>query len=381
MKILMATKSLSTPYGIQRIVVQLSSALAKLGHQVHLLYFSKNIFEDTLDKAGVTYQRVYPTPSYYKPWSYRKPVQSVLDICNQFQPDVLHTHDERIDILGQQVTLKNGLPHVVTFHSNDVWNIVDEFHGRKWWDIRNGGTAIRVLLRKRWLRKGNPTLIAVSKQTAQYAAQGLNIDSVRVLHNGLEVEQFGPSKWADRNYVPQKFILITVSRLVQTKGVDVVIAALTRPELIDLPVELWLVGDGMLRQKLEEQVRLSGQEARVKFLGVRDDVPDLLRQADIYVHPARTDPFPGAVLEAICTGLPIIITRETGTVDVIEQIPELGQIVSGGNVDELTKAIARLVQNSQECQRQADLSLQCAKSLTIETMAQKYVEIYNSLIF
>lgn len=104
---------------------------------------------------------------------------------------------------------------------------------------------------------------------------------------------------------------LTVARLTPQKGIDILIraAAALRSEGVRISV----AGDGKLRRPLQSLARSLGLgESRVRFLGWREDVPELLAAHDLFILPSRTEGRPFALLEALSAGLPCIATAVSG---------------------------------------------------------------------
>lgn len=143
-------------------------------------------------------------------------------------------------------------------------------------------------------------------------------------------------------------VIVQVSRLEPWKGHSLAIAALT--QIHDLPNwEYWIVG-GIQRDserkyydRLQEQVRALGLEQRVRFLGERQDVPDLLIAADIFCQPnLSAEPFGIAFIEALYAGLPVITVAIGGGGEIVT--PACGYAVEPGNIDEIASALRELVE-------------------------------------
>ncbi len=122
------------------------------------------------------------------------------------------------------------------------------------------------------------------------------------------VEDMPPLDRATLSTPPGAKILLTLSRLHATKGLDTLIAALA--ELPDC--YLWLAGDGPERGNLEQAARSTGVAARVRFLGWRNDRGALLRAADICVLPSRYEPFGTVILDAWSMQTPLIACASAG---------------------------------------------------------------------
>jgi glycosyltransferase involved in cell wall biosynthesis len=177
-------------------------------------------------------------------------------------------------------------------------------------------------------------------------------------------------------------VIIQVSRMERWKGHSLTIAALG--EIQDLPNwEYWIVG-GIQREherdywaELQQQVarlgfvdadperRLLGQTLhpqRIRFLGERQDVPDLLNAADVFCQPNLTpEPFGIVFIEALSAGLPIVTVAMGGGGEIVNSA--CGYAVAPGNVSEISQALRELVQNPAKRQQFRAAAIDRAKEL------------------
>jgi glycosyltransferase involved in cell wall biosynthesis len=142
-------------------------------------------------------------------------------------------------------------------------------------------------------------------------------------------------------------VIIQVSRLERWKGHSLAIAALA--QIHDLPNwEYWIVG-GIQRdsereyaEELQQQIQQLGLEQRVRFLGERQDVPELLIAADIFCQPnLSAEPFGIAFIEALYAGLPVVTVAIGGGGEIVT--PACGYAVEPGNIGEIASALRDLV--------------------------------------
>lgn len=142
-------------------------------------------------------------------------------------------------------------------------------------------------------------------------------------------------------------VIIQVSRMERWKGHSLSIAALG--EIKDLDNwEYWIVG-GIQRESevnyfaaLQQQVIELGLEERIRFLGERRDVPNLLTAADIFCQPnLNPEPFGIAFIEALYVGLPIVTVAIGGGSEIVT--PECGYAVEPGNVSQVAEALRALI--------------------------------------
>jgi glycosyltransferase involved in cell wall biosynthesis len=137
-------------------------------------------------------------------------------------------------------------------------------------------------------------------------------------------------------------LALALGRLHPNKGFDLLLEALAETR----NVTLWIAGDGPLRSSLERLASRLGIAGRVRFLGWREDVPQLLAAADLLVCPSLHEPLGNVVIEAWSAGLPVVATASDGPAALIQD-GESGILVPlpgsrGGGPQALAQAIERV---------------------------------------
>ena len=178
--------------------------------------------------------------------------------------------------------------------------------------------------------------------------EGLAAESIAVISNGVDHDSTAtatPDVWlpALAGRLPEKprTRVKTLANLRPEKSNETLIAA---ADLLasDFPdVEFQIVGDGPRRAELEGLVRAHGLERRVQFLGHREDVAQLLAEADIFVLPSRSEAFPNGAIEAMAAGLPVVASATGGLLDLIEH-GHTGLLFEPGNPAALADALRHL---------------------------------------
>lgn len=135
-------------------------------------------------------------------------------------------------------------------------------------------------------------------------------------------------------------VLLTLGRLHEKKAQDTAIKALAR-----IPgVTLLIAGSGEMRNELEELARTENVTDRVQFLGLRKDIRELFKLADICLFPSRFEPLGNVVLEAWATGTPIIAAASTGPTWLITH-EQNGLLFPVDDVDRCAAEVNRLLQD------------------------------------
>ena len=152
-------------------------------------------------------------------------------------------------------------------------------------------------------------------------ADGFAGGRIEVIDNGVEVDRYGPAKNRAANKKrlgldPDRKYVIHAARHHPVKDQATLLRgfAIAAAELPS--IDLLMVGDGVLRNELE---RLAGElqiAHRVKFLGVRDDVPDLMRASEVFVLSSLSEAASLTLIEAMATGLPSVVTDVGGNPEI-----------------------------------------------------------------
>jgi glycosyltransferase involved in cell wall biosynthesis len=171
-------------------------------------------------------------------------------------------------------------------------------------------------------------------------------------------------------------LLLTLSRLHATKGLDTLIGAL--PALPDC--YLWLAGDGPERKNLESLATRLGVLRRVRFLGWRTDRGALLRAADICVLPSRYEPFGTVILDSWSMHTPLVACNSDGPRAYIRD-RENGMIVPADDAAALAGAIRAVLDDDDLRERIAERGYaEYSAGFTREAVTRQWLNYYNGLM-
>jgi glycosyltransferase involved in cell wall biosynthesis len=180
--------------------------------------------------------------------------------------------------------------------------------------------------------------------------------------------------------LPVEAILVgTVGRLDPVKDHKNLLNAFARIARTEPPVFLVVVGDGPMRAEIESHASNLGISARVKFLGERDNIPELLRAFDVFALNSIAEGISNTILEAMASGLPIVATRVGGNPELVEDDVS-GQLIPPRNPDALTAALERYLREPETCRRHGIAARERAeKYFSLNRMASRYEKLYRSL--
>jgi glycosyltransferase involved in cell wall biosynthesis len=364
MKILLATYW-SIPHlgGVWNYLSQLKSRLVDLGHTVDIMgYGGENTYiqvsgrEKTIPKErwsayvySILQKNNFPKVYLNHLVEYTEVQRYTYELAAaEFgldDYDIIHTHDV-ISTVALDRARPEGVPLIATLHglvSHEIRHQLTTIHksptsnlARAYFDEieRLGASSADVTITaNEWLQK-----ILVEEF-------GVPEDKFEKLHYGFSVERFQEeqSKPTTMQTPPEKKVIIYAGRLIELKGVHHLIDALASLKDRDDWV-CWIVGDGNRKQHLQAQVTSLGLGDKVLFLGKREDVPVLLKLADISVLPSLMDNQPLSVIESQVSSKPVIVTDAGGLPEMVED-GVTGLIVPKGDVSALQGAIETLLED------------------------------------
>lgn len=321
------------PGGAEALLIDLARAAPAAGLEIAVMPLVRadvDRYARTLRDLGVPVLAL-DLPTRWDPRAFGR----ALTRLRRWRPDVLHTHLKHADLVGAVASRLTGVPQVSTLHV-----------------IEDGSTARTPMRRaKRRLAAAarmstaRLTITVGEAQRRWYLGAFSSADPARVVTvpNGVADPRIGRDPVAVRARTRAglgcgdgEVLVAQVAVARPGKGHATLLDAMRR--LGDVPVRLVVAGDGPLRTELAANARDLGD--RVRFLGHRDDVPDLLAAADIVAHPSEFEALPTALIEAQAAARPVVATEVGGIPEVVT--PGTGVFVPVGDPAALAAALRRL---------------------------------------
>jgi UDP-glucose:(heptosyl)LPS alpha-1,3-glucosyltransferase len=206
---------------------------------------------------------------------------------------------------------------------------------------------------------------------------------LHVIYNGIDLEAFHPrlreahrAAMREKLGIPQRTVLhLFVGAGFERKGVFRLIEAFSLSRQRD--AHLVIVGRDKTQPRAERLVSARDIASRVHFAGPQEDVRPWYGAADTFVLPSLYDPFPNAALEAMACGLPVIVTPQCGTAELIEEGMN-GYVVDALSLDALAERLARLdAPSAHEMGRRARKR---AEGLSLDAMTGQLLALYRRLM-
>jgi len=218
----------------------------------------------------------------------------------EYDPDIMFTHLWFSNTVGRIIGKIAGVKKIISFEHN----VYDSLKTKKMFFM---DWILQVFSYK---------IIAVSGAVKHSLIKHkVDKNKIEVVLNGIDVSKYGIFNIKELDgKVKKDFVFVFIGRLIYQKGVDVLIKAFS---FLDKG-ELIIVGDGVERKNLEELANNLGVSDRVKFVGIRKDIPQILSYSDCFVLPSRYEGLPMVLLEAVASKKIIVVSDFESGKEIIE---------------------------------------------------------------
>jgi len=208
------------------------------------------------------------------------------------------------------------------------------------WELRDGllrspGNPLTRALRPLWRRADGWQAVS-SRIAGHLAGLGIARERIHAIPNAVDLTHFSAQREPRAAGTPRT--LLYVGRLAPEKDLPTLLRAWARVFAGRTDRRLWLVGSGVQQEALERLAGELGCTASITFLGHRDDVADVLAQADAGVLPSLVEGLSNTLLEFMACGLPVLASRVSGSEDLIEP-GVTGWLHAPGDLDGLATAL------------------------------------------
>jgi sugar transferase (PEP-CTERM/EpsH1 system associated) len=258
-------------------------------------------------------------------------------------------------------------------------------HGEHGWDVFDpDGTSRKYRALRRALSPVIDRFVAVSRELEAWltGAVGIRPAKVQRICNGVDTTRFRPAGERLRALLPERFpadavVVGTVTRFSAIKDPLAVVRAFleARRAAGAVPLRLVMIGDGALRTEALTLLQDARASEAAWLPGSRDDIPELLRELDLFVLGSRREGISNTLLEAMATGLPVLATATGGNLELVEE-GVTGRLVRPGDTGELAAA---LVAYARDGTLRADHGAAARRRAEQEYSLQRMLHDYDAL--
>lgn len=359
MKILHVINSLQMG-GAEKLISEIGPRLNILGNETDVLVFdgSQTFFMQELKDKKVKVICLWNGQK--KPYDIRNLIK-MLPIVKNY--DIIHSHTTPAQLFAMLSCLfsLSKAKLVTTEHSTNN-------HRRGKWFYK---------LLDKWMYGRYEHIICISETAKINLIKQIdNHKNITVIENGIDVEKYHsavPILRSSINCKETDFIITMVGRFCDAKDQDTIIEAMS---YLPQNCKLVLIGAGerqIICQRLVEKLKLN---ERVLFLGIRNDVPQLLHTSDVIIMSSHWEGLSLSSVEGMSVEKPFIASDVEGLREVVSGA---GLLFKEGDSKELAEIILKLRNDNAFYSKIAEQCLQRAQKYDISTMVEKYNEIYQGL--
>jgi glycosyltransferase involved in cell wall biosynthesis len=343
--------------------------MVKQGHEVGLVAAPEPRFMEGAKALGV---KIFPNPHFVRsirPWKDFRALWSVFRAIKLFNPEFVHCHSTKAGYAARFACAILRKPVIFTAHG---WAFTE---GRSFW-------ARKLLaLAERLAAKVTIKIICVSEHDRELALRWkvARPEQLVVIYNGIDPEPFLE---ADGAFLRKELalqdepVLAFVGRLAPQKDPLTLIDAVKRL----FKGILLVVGDGELRSQVESHITENHLEKRVKLLGQRSDIPQILAASDIFVLSSRWEGLPYTIIEAMMAGLPVVATKVGGVPELVED-GITGFLVPPRDPEALAQALQKLIDDPELRKTMGQAGREKAlREFTLDRMLHETERVYQEVI-
>ncbi len=335
--------------------------------------------EKSIKEAEICGVRILTIPGLVRrlsPMNDIKTFFALIKIMRHEYPHIVHTHTSKAGILGRWAAFFAGVPIIIhTPHGHVFWGY---FGGLK--------TAFYIILEK-ITAFITDKIIALTEQEKNdhlhfRIASG---DKFSVVHSGIKLDRFSnlsvdPAAMRRKLGIFEGDLVVgTVGRLTAVKGHKYLIEA--AGNILDARPNTTFVflGDGELSEDLKKMASRFGLEKKVKFLGWRPDVAEMMSAFDLFVLPSINEGMGRVLVEAMALGKPIVASDIGGIPDLVVHGIN-GFLVPPGDVGSLSATIINLIERPDKMREMGDNGKKRAPDFSADAMVKKIDKLYEEML-
>lgn len=367
--------------GAEILLGAIARNLVKKGHEVHLVCLEPHheTWPNYPDKEAMLAEVPVTIIGGSVRFRFlRKPqvdTGAFVNYVNDFKPDIIHSHLYLSELVSRSVVFSHikyfshghdNMPQLRGLHFNTLWSkpLLANYWERTW-------------LIKQY-KACNNHFIAISNDVKAYLESELPAFRNSVIYhpNAIDIKRF----YFARTFEPVQgvFHMVSIANLVEKKNhillIDVMDVLIRKGYRVSMEV----LGAGPLMEMLQQKTREKGLENHLFFRGSVGDVPERLKNAHLYVHPAWYEPFGLVLLEAMASALPVVSLDGYGNRELMKENQNGFMLPTKASAEEFAAKIIYFIDHPAERERMGLYAQEFSKHFDIDHYTDGLIEIYQN---
>jgi len=292
------------------------------------------------------------------------------------RPHIVHTHTSKAGILGRFAAKLAGVPI-----------IIHRPHGHVFYGHFGPFISKFFLLTERVMARITDRMVALTEaeKNDHIALSVFRPEKIATIHSGVDVDRFMnvqvdiAEKRKELGLNSKGLVVATVGWLLPIKGPMHLLKAMSNVWESHPETSLIFVGKGDLEKGLKKEARRMGVSDKVKFLGWRDDIPEIMQTIDIFVLPSLNEGMGRVLVEAMAAGKPVVASSVGGILDLVKE-GQNGFLAEPGDEKGLAIAIKKLLEDKKMRDEMGKRGREMAQGFSVEKMIEKIDVLYESLL-
>lgn len=362
--------------GLAEHVRLLACDLSRHGHHVAVAGPPQGAVRTALRSAGIAYHDLDIVGSMVAPAQDARSLLALVRLLRAGRWDLVHLHGQKAGLLGRLAAAAGRTPVVYTPHG---------FIYRSQLNRPRRGSRLRfhaARAMERCLARQGTTIVAVCDEERRAAIGDRIVPAARIhlVRNGVDPDRGAPPHPHLRAFRGEGPLFAFVGVLREIKGLPVLLDALERLAGRQAGVRAAIVGNGPLRDEVEERVRSGVLSATTVLLPFEGRMEPYLAACDALVLPSNYEGLPLAVLEAMALGVAVVATAVGGTPEAVDH-GRTGWLFAAGDAAGLATRLAMLADDPDLLRRAGAAGLEDARArFTAERMTSETEAVYRSVV-
>lgn len=358
--------------GIETAVISWLKTIDSSRYKIHLVCFenpgnSEEAFVEAAQRSGVTVSKI--------PWARYKPLirstRALLRLMREYDVDILHTHNFYAEVVGLFAARIAGAKLITTMY---VW-------GEEGWPV-----AVFQMIQKYLFRLFDVVSAHCERTRIGSIDRGIDEKKSPLLICGFETHRVNLTAdkrtqlRARRGISDDEIVLCNIARFYPVKRQDFLLHAFKKINERHPSTRLWIAGVGPLESELKALCTELGLDNKVDFLGFVSDLPELVAQVDIQVHPSYLEGVPLAICEGMASSLPIVVSDVGGLSEVIHN-DKTGILVPPDDDEGFIQAVIDVVGDTDKQRRLGQAARHFIENdYSLETAVSHVETLYNQMM-